>query len=172
MPRPLANIWDTAALPTAIRTMVGTVAMAVIGTIVIIGTVVIVTAVGAILAMTRIVIVILTAVMVANATAIGAGAHLLVVIRPIIASARVTPEALPEAVAHLVQGTLTARMTALAGKFDSDYFVYVALRGHPWFPDERCGGTRLKCCNRKEYQCPSPIAVPSPSLLSFQSILQ
>ena len=130
MPRPLANIWDTAALPTAIRTMVGTVAITVIGTIVIIGTVVIVTAVGAILATTRSVIVILTVVIAATATAIGAGAHLLVVIRPIIASARVTREALPEAVAHLVRpGTLTARMTALAGKFDFQLFC---LCGASW----------------------------------------
>jgi hypothetical protein len=129
MPRPLANIWDTAALPTAIRTMVGTVAIIVTGTIVTIGTVVIVTAVGAILATTRIVIVILTVVIAAIATAIGAGAHLLVVIRPIIASARVTPGVLPEAVAHLVQGTMTARMTALAGKFGFQLFC---LCGASW----------------------------------------
>jgi hypothetical protein len=125
MPQPLVNTWDTAGPPTAIRTMVGTAAIPATGTI---GTAVIVTAVGA--ATIGIVNVILTAVMVANATAIGAGAHLLVVIRPIIASARVIPEALPEAVAQLGrQGSMMARMKALAGKFDFQLFC---LCGASW----------------------------------------
>ena len=118
MPQPLANIWDIVALPTAIRTTVGTVVNTVM--VVNIATAVIVTAVGAILATIGIVIVILTVVM--AATANGAGARLLVVIRPITADAGVTPEVLPEAVAQLVrQGTLMAPMTAPAGKFDSNY---------------------------------------------------
>jgi hypothetical protein len=121
------------------------------------------------------VIVILTVVIAATANAIGAGARLLVVIRPIIVGARVIREApLPEAVARrpVRQGTLMAPMKAPAGKFVFLLFVYVVLRGHPWFPDEHCVGTRLKCCKREAYQCPSPITVSSPSLLSFQSILQ
>jgi hypothetical protein len=127
MPQPLVNTWDTAGPPTAIRTMVGTAAIPATGTI---GTAVIVTAVGAIPATIGIVNVILTAVMVANATAIGAGAHLLVVIRPIIASARVIPEALPGAVAQLGrQGSMMARMKALAGKFDFQLFC---LCGASW----------------------------------------
>jgi hypothetical protein len=75
--------------------------------------------------LTRIVTVILTVVIAAIVTAIGAGAPLLVVIRPIIASAGVTPEALPGVAARLVlrQGTLTAPMTAPAGKF--------TFRGYP-----------------------------------------
>jgi hypothetical protein len=114
--------------------MVGT--AVVITVIVTTGTIVtgvIVTAVGAILALTRIVTVILTAVIAAIVTVIGVGAPLLVVIRPIIASAGVTPEALPGVAARLVrQGTLRALppMTAPAGKF-LFIFVYVALRGHP-----------------------------------------
>ena len=121
MPRPLVNTWDTAGLPTAILTMVGTVAITATATLGTIGTAVIATAVGAMLVTIRIVNVILTVVI--TATAIGAGAHLLVVIRPIPAGAGVTPEALPEAVAHLVwQGTTMARMTALAGKFDFQLF--------------------------------------------------
>ena len=94
---------------------------------------VIVTAVGAILAMTRIVTVILTVVIAAIVTVIGAGAPLLVVIRPIIVSAGATPEALPGVAARLVrrqrQGTSKASLKARAGEF-SLLFVYVALRGH------------------------------------------
>jgi len=90
-----------------------------------IATAVIVTAVGAILATIGIVNVILTVVIAATAvSAIGAGARLLVVIRPITANAGVTPEVLPEAVAQLVrQGTLMAPppMTPPAGKFDFNY---------------------------------------------------
>jgi len=122
MPRPLANIWDIVALPTGIRTTVGTVVITVM--VVNFATAVIVTAVGAILAMIGIVNVILTAVIAATVSAIGAGARLLVVIRPITADAGVTPEVLPEAVAQLVwQGTLMAPtpLTAPAGKFDSNY---------------------------------------------------
>lgn len=121
MPQPLANIWDIVGLPTAIRTSVGTVAKSVM--VVTIATAVIVTAVGAILATIGIVIVTLTVVIAATVTAIGAGARPLVVIRPITAGAGVTPEVLPEAAAQLVrrQGTLMAPMTALAGKFDSNY---------------------------------------------------
>jgi hypothetical protein len=116
--------------------------------------------------------VILMAVMAVNVTVIGAGALLLVVTRPIIAGARVTPEALPGAVAQLVRpGTSMAPLRILAGKFVF-YYVYVALRGHPWYLDEHCGGTRLKCCKLEKYQCPSPITMSSPSLLSFHSILQ
>lgn len=91
--------------------------------VVIIATAVIVTAVGAILATIGIVIVTLTVVIAATATAIGAGARPLVVIHPITAGAGVTPEVPPEAAAQLVrrQGTLMAPMTALAGKFDSNY---------------------------------------------------
>jgi hypothetical protein len=120
---PLASIWDTAVRPTVIRTMVGTAVITVIVTTGSIATAVIVTAVGAIL--TRIVTAILMVVIVAIAIVTGAGAPLLVVIRPIIASARVTPEALPGVAALLVrQGNLTALMTAPpAGKF--------AFRGHP-----------------------------------------
>ena len=171
MPQLLGNTWDTAGLPTATRTMVEMAVMVVtIGTL---GMAVIVTAVGAILTTTRIVIVIPTVVIAATATAIGAGARLLVVIRPILVGAGVIREALPEPVAQLVrQGTLMAPMKAPAGKFAFLLFVYVVLRGHPWFLDERCVGTRLKCCKREAYQCPSPITVSSPSLLSFQSILQ
>jgi hypothetical protein len=89
-----------------------------------IATAVIVTVVGAFLALTRIVTVILTVVIVAIVTVIGAGAPLLVVIRPIIASAGVTPEVLPGVAARLVrQGTSTAPMTPPAGKF--------AFRGYP-----------------------------------------
>lgn len=103
--------------------MVGTAVITVIVTTGTIATVVIVTAVGAILALTRIVTVILTVVIAAIVTAIGAGAPL-VVIRPIIASAGVTPGALPGVAARLVrQGTLTAPMTAPAGK--------VTFRGYP-----------------------------------------
>jgi hypothetical protein len=121
---PLASIWDTAVLPTVIRTMVGTAVITVIVTTGTFATAVIVTAVGAILALTRIVTVILTVVIAAIVTAIGAGALLLVVIRPIIASAGVTPVALPGVAARLVrQGTLTAPMTAPAGKF--------TFRGYP-----------------------------------------
>ncbi len=133
-------------------------------------TIVIVTAVGAILALTRIVTVIPMAVIAVTVTVIGAGAPL-VVIRPIIAGARVTPEALPGVAARLVrQGTMTA-LTTPAGKFVFLSYVYVALRGHPCFRANICGWTRLKCCKREKYQCPSPITV-SPSFLSFQSILQ
>jgi len=103
--------------------MVGTAVITVIVTTGTIVTAVIVSVVGAILAWTRIVTVILTAVIAAIVTVIGAGAHL-VVIRPIIASAGVTPEALPGVAARLVrQGTLTAPMTPPAGKF--------AFRGYP-----------------------------------------
>jgi hypothetical protein len=94
--------------------------------------VVIVTAVGAILALTRIVTVILTVVIAAIVTVIGVGAPLLVVIRPIIASAGVTPEALPVVAARLVrQGTLLTApppMTAPAGKFP----FYICLHGASW----------------------------------------
>ena len=127
MPRPLANIWDIVALPTGIRTTVETVVIIVmVANIATIVTAVIVIAVGAILAMIGIVNVILTVVIAATVSAIGAGAPLLVVIRPTTADAGVTPEVLPEAVAQLVrQGTLMAppptRMTAPAGKFDSNY---------------------------------------------------
>jgi hypothetical protein len=104
--------------------MVGT---AVISAIVTIGTfarAVIVTAVGAILAPTRIVTVILMVVIAATVTVIGAGAPLLVVIPPIIANAGVTPEALPGVAARLVrQETLTAPMTTPAGNFP--------FRGYP-----------------------------------------
>jgi len=103
--------------------MVGTAVITVIVTTGTIARAVIVTAVGAILALTRIVNVILTVVIAAIVTVIGAGA-LLVVTRPIIASAGVTPEALPGVAARLVrQGTLTAPMTPPAGKF--------AFRRHP-----------------------------------------
>jgi len=147
MPQLLGNIWDTADLPTATRTMVEMAAVMVV-TFATIGTAVIV-------------------------TAIGAGARLLVVIRPILVGAGVIREALPEPAAQPVrQGTLMAPMKAPAGESLFLLFVYVVLRGHPWFPDERCVGTRLKCCKREAYQCPSPITVSSPSLLSFQSILQ
>lgn len=114
MPLPLANIWDTVGLPTAIRTtVVGTAAM-----VVNIVTAVIVTAVGGIPATIGIAIVILTAVIAATVSVIGAGARLLVVIRLITADAGVTPEVLPGAVVQLVrQGTLRAPMTAPAGKF-------------------------------------------------------
>lgn len=115
-----------------------------------IATAVIVTAVGGIQATIGIVIVILMVVIAATASVIGAGARLLVVIRPITADAGVTPEVLPGAVVQLVrQGTLRAPMTAPGGKFCFQLFVYVALRGRPWFPDEHCGGTRLKCCKRE-----------------------
>ena len=138
--------------------------------VVTIATAVIVTAVGVIT--TRIVTVTLMAAMVVIVTVIGAGALLPVVTRPIIAGARVTPEALPGEVAQLArQGTSMAPMRIPAGKF-AFYYVYVALRGHPWYPDEHCGGTRLKCCKLEKYQCPSPITVSSPSLLSFHSVLQ
>ena len=80
-----------------------------------IATAVIVTVVGDIT--TRTVTAILMAVMAAIVTVIGAGA-LLVVTRPIIAGARVTPEALPAAVAQLVrQGTSMPPMKAPVGKF-------------------------------------------------------
>lgn len=132
LPR-LASIWDTAVLPTVIRTMVGTAVITVIVNIGTIARAVIVNAVGAILAMTRIVTVILTVVIAAIVTVIGEGAPLLVVIRPIIASAGATREALPVVAARLVrrqrQGTLKASLKARAGKF-SFLFVYVALRGH------------------------------------------
>ena len=79
---------------------------------------VIVTAVGGIQATIGIVIVILMVVIAATASVIGAGARLLVVIRPITADAGVTPEVLPGAVVQLVrQGTLRAPMTAPGGKF-------------------------------------------------------
>jgi hypothetical protein len=82
---------------------------AVITVIVTIGTAVIVTAVGY-LAMTRIVTVIPMAVIAVTVTAIGAGAPL-VVIRRIIAGARVTPEALPGVAARLMrQGTLMKKL--------------------------------------------------------------
>ena len=105
--------------------MVGTAVITVIVTTGTIVTAVIVTAVGAILvALTRIVNVILTVVIAAIVTVIGAGAPLLVVILPIIASAGVTPEALPGVAARLVrQGSLTAPMTTPAGNF--------TFRGYP-----------------------------------------
>jgi hypothetical protein len=111
---PLGSTWDTAVLPIVTRTMVGTAAITVM--VVTIATAVIVTAAGVI--MTRIATVILMAAMAANVTVIGAGALLPVVTRRIIAGARVTPEALLGPVAQLVrQGTLTAPLTAPAGKF-------------------------------------------------------
>jgi hypothetical protein len=69
-----------------------------------------------------IVTVILMAVTAVIVTVIGAGA-LLVVTRPIIAGAKVSPGALPGAVAQLVrQGTMMApTMTAPAGKFAFHY---------------------------------------------------
>jgi hypothetical protein len=68
--------------------------------------------------------VILTVVIAAIVTVIGAGAPLLVVIPPIIASAGVTPEALPGVAARLVrQETSTAPMTTPAGNFP--------FRGYP-----------------------------------------
>ncbi len=114
--------------------MVGTAVITVIVTFGILGTAVIVTAVGVILAMTRIVTVIPMAVIAAIATVIGVGA-LPVVIRPTIAGARATPVALPVVAARLVrptQGTLMAPpMTAPAGKFAFHYMSTWALRGHP-----------------------------------------
>jgi hypothetical protein len=138
--------------------------------VVTIATAAIVTVVGDIT--TRTVTVILMAVMAAIVvTVIGEGA-LLVVTRPIIAGARVTPEALPGPVVQLArQGTSMPPMIAPAGKF-AFHYVFVALRGLPWYPGEHCGGTRLKCCKLEKYQCPSPITVSSPSLLSFHSVLQ
>jgi hypothetical protein len=104
--------------------MDGTVVITVIVTTGTIVTAVIVTAVGAILALTRIVNVILTVVIAAIVTVIGVGAPLLVVIPPIIASAGATPEALPGVAARLArQGSLTAPMTTPAGKF--------TFRGYP-----------------------------------------
>jgi hypothetical protein len=80
------------------------------------------TAVEVILAPTKIVTAILTVAIAATKTAIGAGALLLVVTRLIIASAGVTPAALPEAVAQLVrQESMMAPMTAPAGKFAFHY---------------------------------------------------
>ena len=120
---PLANTWDTAVLPTATRTMVGTAVITVMA--VTIATAAIVTAVGVI----RIATVILMAAMAANVTVIGAGALLLVVTRRIIAGARVTPEALLGAVAQLVrQGTTTAPPKAPAGNL----LFILCLRGASW----------------------------------------
>lgn len=117
MPRPLANIWDTVGLPTAIRTtVVGTVVNPVmVGNT---ATAVIVTAVGGTLATIGIANVIPTVVIAATVSVTGAGARLLVAIRPITADAGVTPEVLPGAVVQLArQGTLRAPMIAPAGKF-------------------------------------------------------
>jgi hypothetical protein len=106
-----------------------------------------------------------------TATAIGAGAPLLVVIRPIIAGAGVTPEALPEAVALPArQGTMMPPRTAITGKLIyMSTWRFVCILG---IRSNVCGGTRLKCCKREEYQYPSPITMSSPSFLSFQSLLQ
>jgi len=87
--------------------------------VVTIATAAIVTVVGDIT--TRTVTVIPMAVMAAIVTVIGAGA-LLVVTRPIIAGARVTPEALPGPVVQLArQGTSMPPMIAPAGKFAFHY---------------------------------------------------
>jgi len=118
MHRRRENIWDTdvphTETPTTVVTAV-TLAM-VVTTVLSIAKAVTVTVVVVSLVMTRIVTVILTAVIVV--TAIGAGAHLLVVTHPTIAGAGAIPEALREVVAQLGrQGIMMAPPTAPAGKF-------------------------------------------------------
>jgi hypothetical protein len=142
--------------------MVGTAVISAIVTTGTFATAVIVTAVGAILAPTRIVTVILMVVIAAIVTVIGVGAPLLVVIPPIIANAGVIPEALPGVAARLVrQETLTAPMKTPAGNFP--------FRG---YPDEYLWLDKVEVLQTRKVQRPSPITVSSPSLLSFQSILQ
>ena len=118
--RHLENIWDTAVPLTETHTMVGTavtIAM-VVTTVLIIARAVTETVVVVSPVLTRIVSVILTAVIAVTAIAIGAGAHLLVVTHPTIVGAGAIPEALREAVALLGrQGIMMAPTTAPAGKF-------------------------------------------------------
>ncbi len=144
---------------------------AVITVIVTIGTAVIVTAVGAILALTRIVTVIPMAVIAVTVTVIGAGAPL-VVIRPIIAGARVTPEALPGVAARLVrQGTMTA-LTTPAGKF---VFFIICLRGTSWaslFPGEYLWLDKVEVLQtRKVSVSKSNHGVPKFSFLSVHTTI-
>jgi hypothetical protein len=137
MLRPLASIWDIAVPPTAIPTTVDE--MVAIVTTVTIVIIVIVTVAGVFLVTTRTVIVILMAVITVNATvtAIGAGAPLLVVIRPIFAGVGVIPEAHPEAVALLVLRPRTTMLprTPIIGKLA--FYVYMALCSRAWYLDER-----------------------------------
>jgi len=147
--------------------MVGTAVIFVIVTTGTIVTAVIVTAVGAILALTRIVNAILTVVIAAIVTVIGAGVPLLVVIPPIIASAGVTLEALPGVAARLVRReTLTPPMTTPAGKF--------AFRGYPdeylWLDKVEVLQTR-KVSASKSNHCVVQVCFPfSPYYNSSQSI--
>jgi hypothetical protein len=132
MLRPLASIWDIAVPPTATPTTVD----GIVATVTIVITV-IVTVVGVFLATTRTVIVIPMVVIAvtANATAIGAGAPLLVVIRPITGGVGVIPEAHPEAVVLFVRpGTSMLPRTPIIGKLA--FYVYVALGSRAWYPDE------------------------------------